>query len=280
MRLSHNLYTLRSLKTYRNSLDNYSTALGHISSGKSISEAKDNPGKIAHSETLRLSVISNARAEQNIQDTNSMLQTYDGALQEINNNVTRLKELVVKANNGTYTDEDRALMQKEADVILKSIDDLGSKTTFNGVGLSDDTVTDNNNPNYKKSKIGALKNEDMEIPFFNISTKGFGMDDLDITSKEKASRFLDVVDEAGIEVSRIRSLYGSLQNRLDSTSENILEKNEVITAAESDISDADIAEESMKLIRNSILSQASNSLMVQSNKMPMDVLNRIAGMGV
>lgn len=278
MRLSHNLYTLGLLKTYNNSLSNYSTALGHISTGKSINEAKDNPAKISHAETLRLSVISNARAEQNVQDTSSMLQTFDGALQEVNNNVARLKELVVKANNGTYTNEERALMQKEADVLIKSIDDLGSKTSFNGVNMSDETVTDNNSPKCKKSKIGTLKDEDVDIPFYNISSAAFGLSGIDLTTRESASSYLDAVDDAVNKVSSIRSRYGSLQNRLDSTSQNILEKNEVLTSANSDIADADIAKESMNLVRNSILSQAGTSLMIQSNKMPMDVLNTLANM--
>ena len=85
---------------------------------------------------MRISILSRDAASGNIQDTNSMLQTFDGGLQEMNNNITRLKQLTVKAANGTNNAGDEQIIQKEIDKIKDSIDYLAKNTSFNGIAIS------------------------------------------------------------------------------------------------------------------------------------------------
>lgn len=278
MRLGHNMYSLQIFKNYKNTLVENSKALGNISTGIKLNSAKDNPNKIAQSDNLKFQILARNAAQSNIQDTTSMLQTFDGALQEMNNNVSRLNELTVRAATGTNTDDDRAIIQKEIDNILKGIDDLANNTSFNGISLSgkniDGVVTDVDKPvNSKISVVGDLSGEKVDIPFYDVTTNGLGLKNLDITTSENASGSLEKIEKATNIISRIRSKYGAMQSRLDETYTSMDEINENLATAQSSIADSDIAEEMLNYARTNILYQSSISLMAQSNKFPQDALN-------
>jgi len=272
MRLNHNMYSLGIFKTYSRNVDKYSKAMNNASTGYKINSAKDNPNKIAQSETLRMTVIGRNAASSNIQDTSSMLQTFDGALQEMNNNVSRLKQLTVQAATDTINDEDRAIIQKEIDGIMASLNDMANNTEFNGVTLSDNTVA----KNPIKTTIGTLSGEVIDIPRFDVTTDALGLADIDVTSRTGAEESLAKVDSAIVSLTDIRSRYGAIQSRLEDTSESMSEISSVLTSAQSNLADADIAKEVMEITKNKILIDSGIGLMVQSNKLPQDALNILA----
>lgn len=278
MRLGHNIYSLQIFKNYKNTLVENSKALGNISTGIKLNSAKDNPNKIAQSDNLKLQILARNAAQSNIQDTTSMLQTFDGALQEMNNSVSRLNELTVRAATETNEDSDRAIIQKEINQILKGIDDLANNTSFNGISLSakktNGVVTDIDNPvNSKVSVVGDLSGEKVDIPFYDVTTNGLGLINLDVTTSENASESLEKIGKATSIISRVRSKYGAMQSRLDETYTTMDEINENLATAQSSIADSDIAEEMLNYARTNILYQSSISLMAQSNKFPQDALN-------
>lgn len=272
MRLNHNMYSLGIFKTYSRNVDNYSKAMNNASTGYKINSAKDNPNKIAQSEALRMTVIGRNAASSNIQDTSSMLQTFDGALQEMNNNVSRLKQLSVQASTDTINDGDRAVIQKEIDGILASLDDLAKNTEFNGVKLSDDSVA----KNPIKTTIGTLAGEVIDIPRFDVTATALGLNNLDVTNISDAKQSLSKVDEAVTRLTDIRSKYGAIQSRLDDTNDSMSEISDVLTSAQSSLADADIAKEVMEITKNKILIDSGIGLMAQSNKLPQDALNILA----
>ncbi|MGG7151291.1 flagellin [Clostridium neonatale] len=272
MRLNHNMYSLGIFKTYSRNVDNYSKAMNNVSTGYKINSAKDNPNKIAQAETLRMTVIGRNAASSNIQDTSSMLQTFDGALQEMNNNVSRLKQLTVQASTETINDGDREVIQKEIDGILDSLEDLAKNTEFNGVTLSDNT------PDKKplKTTIGTLAGEVIDIPRFDVTATALGLNNLDVTNISDAKQSLSKVDEAVTKLTDIRSRYGAIQSRLDDTNDSMSEISDVLTSAQSNLADADIAKEVMEITKNKILIDSGIGLMAQSNKLPQDALNILA----
>lgn len=272
MRLNHNMYSLGIFKTYSRNVDNYSKAMNNVSTGYKINSAKDNPNKIAKAETLRMTVIGRNAASSNIQDTSSMLQTFDGALQEMNNNVSRLKQLTVQASTETINDGDREVIQKEIDGILDSLEDLAKNTEFNGVTLSDNT------PDKKplKTTIGTLAGEVIDIPRFDVTATALGLNNLDVTNISDAKQSLSKVDEAVTKLTDIRSRYGAIQSRLDDTNDSMSEISDVLTSAQSSLADADIAKEVMEITKNKILIDSGIGLMAQSNKLPQDALNILA----
>lgn len=281
MRLNHNMYSLGIFKTYSRNVDNYSKAMNNVSTGYKINSAKDNPNKIAQAETLRMTVIGRNAASSNIQDTSSMLQTFDGTLQEMNNNVSRLKQLTVHAATETASDEDRAIIQKEIEGIKASLSDLANNTEFNGVTLSDSNLGKLINeatgkPTEKKLKttIGTLAGEVIDIPMFNISTDSLGLADINVETDAQGA--INKVDKAIVAITGIRSRYGAIQSRLDDTNDSMSEISDVLTSAQSSLADADIAKEVMEITKNKILIDSGIGLMAQSNKLPQDALNILA----
>ena len=270
MRLNHNMFSLNIYKTYKNQLVDNSKALNNISTGMKLNSAKDNPNKIGKNETLKIQVLSNDAASKNIQDTNSMIQTFDGSLQEINNNLARMKELTVSAGSGTLTESDKKIIQAEIDSIKVDIDTMANNTEFNGVKMSDTSVTGENS-NIVKATIGTMTDERIDIPFFNVSSKNLGIDTLDVVNN--ADEANESVTKATQMVSKIRSKYGAIQNRLESTADYLSSKDINIQKVQSNIGDADIAEEMLNFSKSQILINSSIGLMAQSNNFPKDALN-------
>ena len=272
MRLNHNMFSLSIYKSYKNQLVDNSKALNNVSTGSKLSAAKDNPNKIGKSETLKIQVLSNDAASKNIQDTNSMIQTFDGSLQEINNNLARMKELTVNAANGTLTEGDRKIIQNEIDSIKADIDTMANNTEFNGIKMSDSSLS-GDSTRLLKSAIGTMEDEQIDIPFFNLSAENLGIGNIDMENADEAN---EAVDKATKMVSKIRSRYGAIQNRLEGTNEYLGSKGLSIEKAQSSIGDANIAEEMMNYSKSQLLIQSSIGLMAQSNNFPKDALNILA----
>lgn len=274
MRLNHNMHSMNIYRRYKGTLAEASQAINNISSGKKVGSAKDNPNQIAQIENFDLQIKARDAATQNIQDTNSMLQTFDGALQEVNNNLVRMKELTVKAANSTNSSSDLAIIQKEIDGIRKTIEDLGKNTTFNGQKLSSSNPLANiNNPDKKQATIGALPNEKTAVPFYNLDII-MNLGSINVTSD--ANTAIQTVDNAVVSIGKIRSKYGALQSRLE---DGISTSNEIVqsyTSAQSSLEDADIAEEMLTYAKTQILYKSSIGLMAQSNKLPQDALSVLA----
>lgn len=276
MRLTHNMYSLSIYKTYKGRINDESKALNNISSGTKLNSAKDNPAKIGKNETLKIQVLTNDAASKNIQDTNSMIQTFDGALQGINDDLSRIKELTVSAGSGALTDEDKKIIQNEIESVKKDINSLSNNTEFNGIKLSEySSTTLNENPTKTiKATIGTMDDESMEIPFFDVSAENLGVGSSFNISNVDAS--IESVNKAIQMVSKFRSKYGSLQNRLEGTADYLGSKDINIQTAQSRIGDADIAEEMMNYSKNQLMVNSSLGLMAQSNNFPKDCLNILA----
>lgn len=271
MRLNKNIFSLNIYRTYSNNISKGSKALNNISTGKKINSAKDNPSKIAQNETLKINILSSKKAQQNIQDTNSMLQTFDGSMQEMNDMLSRMRELTVQGSNGALSSDDVTAIQSEIDQLKDGLNDIVNNTKFNGVSISDETVT-GFDANYKKSMIGVLADESIDIPYFNLSSENLGIDNLDMTKGEEN---LESIDNAINMVSRVRGTYGAIQNGLEETAENLSAKNINIESAQSNIGDADITKEYLKYSTSQILMQSSLSLIAQANQIPQDALQII-----
>lgn len=279
MRLNQNMSSLSIYNTYKKNLVSNSTALERISSGIKLNSAKDNPNKIGQSEQMRIQLRSLGSAQRNLQDGASMIQAADGALQEVNNNLSRMKELVISAANGTKSEEDVATIQDEINQLKQGIDNIAKGTQFNGVKLiGDENVFSNNYPAHHDIVVGAMVGEQTRIPAYNLSpevlqdSKGNSIADLNVIDREKCLIASDTIDDVIGIVSSIRSKYGALQGRFENGAENLDGNMNVLQKAESNIRDTDIAVEMAELARTQILTDTALALMVQSNKLPQEAL--------
>jgi len=275
MRLNQNMESLNVYKNYSKNLKIQSKVMERISSGSKINSTKDNSNKMGVREGLRMQIRGLQVAQKNLQDGVSMIQATDSTLSSINESLIRMKELTVQAG-GMQNESDLNIIQNEINQIKDSINQMSSNSEFNGVNL---LSGENNDNNYLTHMTGANSGEDMKIPLFNINTStlkdesGNSLKDLDITKDGRVSEALSIIDGAIETVTSIRSKYGALQNRMETTYENIDENTISLQSAESGISDADIALEMSEYARTTIISESSLAILTQTNNFPKEILN-------
>lgn len=276
MRLNKNMYSLNIFRNYSNAISNGSKAHNNISTGKKINSSKDNPNRIGQNESLKIQLLSSQKAEQNIQDTTSMIQTFDGAMQEMNDTLSRMKELAVQGSNGALSEDDRNAIQNEIVELRNGLNDLVNNTSFNGVSMSDSSQESGLTGldiKYSDALVGSMGDETIKIPTYNLSMSNLGIDKLDITTGGGDN--ITIVDNAIDMVSRVRGNYGAIQNSLEETANNLSAKNINYQSAQSSIGDADIAKEYIEYSTSQILIQSSIGLIAQANNIPQDALQII-----
>jgi flagellin len=243
----------------RNQLYNTSTAasksMEKLSSGKRINRAADDAAGLSISEKMRGQIRGLTQAARNSQDGISLIQTAEGALDEVSNMLVRLKELAVEKANGTYSTDDKANLGLEMDSLATEISNIFTNTKFNGSDVL------NKNTSIIISDNGTTN--------LNISTVASASS---ITGLDSGSSVTDI-EKAITKTNAARATYGSQQNRLESTVRNLKTTAENLQAAESRIRDTDMAEEMSTFTKNNILVQAGTAMLAQANQQPQNVLS-------
>jgi len=232
-----------------------------LSSGLRIASASDDAAGLGISERMRSQIRSYEAAGRNAQDGVSLVQTADGAMQEVSNNLNRMRELSVQAANGTLTTGDRATLDNEFQELISEIDRISSDTDFNGVSLLDGSTAT------LDIQVGIDSGETITLSMADVSAATLGLTG-DLTTAANASTAMGALDTAIDTVTTGRGLLGAGQNRLNSSIQSIASARENLSAAESRIRDVDVAMETADLTRNTILQQASVSVLAQANTQP------------
>ena len=225
------------------------------------------------------------QAQRNAQDGFSLIQTAEGALQEVHAILQRMRELAVQASNDTNTLDDRREIQKEINQLLEEIDRIADNTEFNTQKLLDGTFQD------KQIHIGANATQSLEIDISSMKTTAIGYTDgsgtttistlkVDVDSastggvltNSDADKAITFIQGAIDMVSAERSKLGAYQNRLEHTIANLGTAAENLAAAESRIRDVDMAAEMMEFTKNQLLQQAGVAMLAQANMAPQAVL--------
>jgi flagellin len=238
-----------------------------LSSGLRIATAADDAAGLGISERMRSQIRSYAVAGRNAQDGVSLAQTAEGALQEVSNNLTRMRELAVQSSNGTLTTTDRATLDAEFQQLVTEIDRVAGEATFNGVTLLDGTTSS------LDIQVGINSGDTITVNLADTTAATLGIDTLDVTSVANSGLAMTAIDTAIDSVSTSRGELGAIQNRLNSAIASISSTRENLSAAESRIRDVDVAAETADLTRNSILQQAAVSVLAQANVQPQLALN-------
>jgi flagellin len=242
-----------------------------LSSGYRINRAGDDAAGLSISEKMRGQIRGLDRASTNAQDGISLIQTAEGAMNEVHSILQRMRELTVQAANDPNASEDRDAIKAEQSQLVQEIDRIASQTQFNGTNLLDGDFTD------KKLQVGANKDQSITISIANIHTDNLaggiasaaGM----MSNYTNATGFIETIDNAIKAVSTERSNLGAIQNRLEHTIANADNTAENLQAAESRIRDVDMADEMVKYSKSSILQQAGQSMLAQANQSTQGVLS-------
>ena len=242
-----------------------------LSSGYKINRAADDAAGLAISEKMRRQVRGLTQASANAQDGISVVQTAEGALNEVHEMLQRMNELATKAANDTLQSTDRAYIKSELDALSTEITRTSAATEFNNQKLLDGTFTS------KQLQVGSEtegKNQ-IEISITSMSATKIGVqaDNIKVGTHDEAKTAITNIKNALQSVSQQRSDLGAIQNRLEHTIKNLDNVVENTQAAESAIRDTDMATEMVKYSNNNILAQAGQSMLAQANQTNQGVLS-------
>lgn len=267
LRIGTNVTALNAQKALYGTKNKMDTAMARLASGNRINKSADDAAGLAISENIKAQMRGLKQANRNAQDGISLIQTAEGALNEVSNMLIRLRELGVQAASDTIGDRERGLANIEYSNLLEEIDRITGSAEFNGTpllngtgGLLDFQIGVRNSPQFDRISFNTAQADG--------GTTALGLDLTSILDKPSAQNSLANIDQAINQVSQLRAGFGAIQNRLNSTVEGLQTSLENLATANSRIRDADIADESTELAKQNILLQAGTSVLAQANQQP------------
>jgi flagellin len=269
LRVNTNIASINAQRNLAKTNQALSTSYRRLATGLRISTAADDAAGLAISERLRSQIRSLDQAHRNGNDGISLVQTAEGALNEVNSILTRLRELAIQSANGSVSNTDRETLDEEFQSLVNEIDRIGRSTEFNGIKLLDGSSSS------VTFQIGFGTTSGIDSIAVSLSaalSTTLALNSLDIGSGGSTSSAITAIDGAINTISSLRGRLGAVQNRLNSTINNLAVQVENLSAAESRIRDVDVAYETAQLTRNSILQQAAISVLAQANAQPQSAL--------
>jgi len=264
LRINTNVSALNAQRTMSQTRMALDKSLEKLASGSRINHAGDDAAGLAISENLRAQIRGMRQAKRNAQDGVSLIQVSEGGLNEISNIMIRLRELAIQAASDTIGDTERQFTDREYQALKQEIDRIANATQFNGTPLL------NGKAGIFEVQVGTQNNPILDRVVYNGERSDASLDALklggeSVATKQGAQLSLAVIDDGLVRVNSIRADLGALQNRLQSTINNLAIADENLSAANSRIRDTDFAEEVSEMTKNNILMQAGISVLGQAN---------------
>lgn len=252
-------------------------SLARLSTGLRINSAADDAAGLAISNKFRSQIRSLEQAQRNASDGISVIQTAEGALDQMGEILTRMRELSIQSANGSLTDTDRTFLDGEFQSLAGELDRIAGSTDFNGRRLLNGSASAG-----IAFQVGATNtsNDRITVSIANtqasqLGTAGTKLNSQGISTVTKSQNSLGIIDAAITQISNTRSNLGASQNRLNVTIDNIGTSVENLAAANARIRDVDVARETASLTRAQILVQAGVSVLAQANQAPQVALSLI-----
>jgi flagellin len=249
-----------------------SKSMERLSSGLRINRAGDDAAGLAISQNMQANIRSMNQAVRNANDGISMVQTAEGALNESSNILLRMRELATQSASGTVSDDQRTNIQVEFKALQQEISRIANVTDFNGTKLLKGDLSAGTS-----LQIGAGYSSDDKLSVtigaadaltLSVGVGAAGATTAGVSSQTDAQSALKNIDGAISAVSTLRGGLGAVQNRLQSTINNLQVAVENTSAANSRIVDVDVAAETANMTRAQILTQAGVSVLGQANQTP------------
>jgi len=280
LRIQNNVEAFNAHRQLSGTAAKAAKAMEKLSSGYRVNRAADDAAGLAISEKMRAQIGGLAQAQRNAQDAISLVQTGEGALNEVHSMLQRVRDLKVQYDGGTLSNEDKKAIAAEVQQLGKEITDIAGKTEFNGLKLLEGQTF--------SFLVGAASSDTVSLGTLTLSasTATGGVADLvsigSAANVDAASALfnglnVDTVDSMIKNVSTIRSTFGAVQNRLEHRLANLSTYQENLVASESRIRDVDMASEMVNFTKLQILQQAGTSMLAQANQAPQGVLSLLRG---
>ena len=291
--INHNLMAMNSARNLNSSYGKLSDSTRKLSSGLRVDTAADDAAGLAIRELMRSDIAALNQGVRNANDGISLIQTADGALGVIDEKLVRMKERAEQAATGTYDSTQRLMIDSEYQQMASEITRIANATDFNGIKLLDGNLSSDTHNGSGLTSTGKLKihfgtaNDSAEDYYYiqigtaTASALGVGNQSdpttagHNISTQENAQKALQAINNAIVSKDNIRAHLGALQNRLENTISNLSIQAENLQAAESRISDVDVATEMTNFVRNQILTQSAVAMLGQANSLPQMALSLI-----
>ncbi len=298
-----NMTALKTQKNLTNATNSLNSALERMSTGYKVNRAADDAAGLYVATGLNTQIRGSQVAKNNIATGNNVLQTLEGDLDVILDNLNRIRDLATQAANSIYDDSAMKAMQDEVTARLDEIDRISGASNFNGLTLLDGQsklATEGLRLQVGANSEAATNSITIDAAMFDridSTTLGTNGDDptadpgttaiTDASLRDNveaafafasaAARYITVVDNAIDTISTNKATIGAVMNRLESAETSIVTTIENNTAAKSTIMDADIAEESANYTKAQILQQTSSALLIQANALPQIAIQLVQG---
>ncbi|MEB3203525.1 MAG: flagellin [Candidatus Sericytochromatia bacterium] len=275
LRINTNVVALNSHRVLTANDNALGKSLVRLSSGLRINTASDDAAGLAIAEKFRAQVNGLSMAMQNSQDAINLLQTAEGALNETEAILQRMRELSVQAANDTLVTDDRTAIEEELDQLSAELDGIAGRTQYNTKNLlSGDFET-----TPMTFQIGANETQTISVTIADMSASGLTAQtsDISVSSHSFAAAAITALDASIQSVSSQRAKLGAVINRLEHTINNLGVQRENMSSSESRIRDLDMAAEVSVMTRNQILTQSSQAMLAQANQAPQGVLSLLRG---
>ena len=272
MVVQHNLTAANTNRQLGITTNGLQKSTEKLSSGYKINRAADDAAGVSISEKMRNQIRGLNKASDNAQDGISLVQTAEGALNEVHSMLQRMSELAVQASNGTNATQDRTALDNEVQQLKTEIERVGTTTQFNKMDILTGEFSSNNE---KTLQVGANQDQVITIAISALtSTVGSALDaKVKVGTASAAQSSITIIQNSITNLSALRSKLGALQNRLEHTVANLDNISENTQSAESRIRDTDMAEEMVQYSKNNILQQAGQSMLAQANQANQGVLS-------
>ena len=267
MVVQHNMQAANASRMLNITANAQAKSTEKLSSGYKINRAADDAAGLSISEKMRKQIRGLDRASTNAQDGVSAVQTAEGALNEVHSMLQRMNELAVQASNGTNATADVKSISDEVNALKTEIGRIASTTDFNGKKMLAGSQVDIF-VGYTTAQANFIT-----IPGKTVVASVYNKITAVFSNKAGAQKLLSEVKVAIDSVSKMRSDFGAIQNRLEHTIDNLDNVVENVTSAESRIRDTDMADEMVKYSKNNILQQAGQSMLAQANQSTQGVLS-------
>lgn len=266
MIVKHNLQAMNANRMLGVNSSTLSKSVEKLSSGYRINRAADDAAGLAISEKMRRQIRGLTQASTNAEDGISMVQTAEGALNEVHDMLQRMNELAVQAANGTNQTEDQAYIQQEIEQLITEISRTANDTTFNEKNLLNNSTSVN-------LQVGTEAGNTIQLVFSSMTATKIGVNSVDVSTEAGARDALETIKAGITSVSSLRANLGAVQNRLEHTVNNLDNVVENTTSSEATIRDTDMATEMVTYSNNQILAQAGQAMLAQANTSNQGVLS-------
>ncbi|MFT9055152.1 MAG: flagellin [Ethanoligenens sp.] len=292
MVINHNIAALNTFSNLQKNTAATQDSLQKLSTGSKINKAADDASGLAISQKMQAQINGLDQAQENVSNGTSLVQTAEGALGNVQDILQKMRTLANQAQNQTQNTTDTSNLQDQANALAQEINRISAQTTYNTKNVLSSTAAGDGlfTTSGIQIQIGADSGQVIDL---TLSGSVSGLGGVDIASLGvaglstaaatdyttvtaldlTASSSINTIQSAIDDVSKLRSKLGAYQNRMSYASDTLGIESQNLTAAESTITDTDVAQEMMNYTKNNILVQSAQAMLAQANQLPQGMLS-------